>query len=69
MNQPARNVTQSTELPSGPDARTPIPLGYLREPAELGPPPLTRWQALAVAGFILSFPALLVLVWWLTAGR
>jgi hypothetical protein len=49
------------------DAREPIPLGYLQEPAELREPPMTPWQGIAVALMLLSFPALLVFLWWLAA--
>ena len=51
------------------DASRPVQLVYLREPPGLAPPPLTRWQGVAVVVFILSFPALLALVWWLAAAR
>ena len=46
----------------------PIPLGYVREPPDLSPP-LTRWQGVAVALFVLSFPVLLALVAWLLRMR
>ena len=51
------------------EERRALQLVYLREPPGLAPPPLTRWQGVAVVLFILSFPALLLLVWWLVSGR
>jgi hypothetical protein len=56
---PARLTTMAR------DAREPIPLGYLQEPAELREPPMTPWQGIAVALMLLSFPVLLVFLWWL----
>ena len=47
----------------------PIPLGYRGEPTLPQYPPLTRWQGVAVVLFVVSFPLLLVLVWWLAASR
>jgi hypothetical protein len=65
----APNLPQQADPADRPDPRRPIPLVYVRESPVLGPPPLTRWQGAAVALFVLSFPVLLALVWWLAASR
>ena len=69
MSPPAGDVPKPRDPRDGDDGgRRAIPLGYVREPPDLCPP-MTRWQVVAVAVFILSVPFLLVFLWWLAAAR
>jgi hypothetical protein len=67
VNAHAGDAPPSREPRAG-AGRCAILLGYVREPPDLCPP-MTRWQGVAVVVFILSFPVLLVFLWWLAAAR